>query len=411
MNTKRDERKNLIYKLRINKSVVQEMQNTKFYALTLTLVILVAIFSLPPTFSSLMRNVTVRSSGTIGFIRPLHVEGKYIKNDLGQTVFLRGVNKHGFEDHPEGHWQAPNGAISWNSFDPAIVGANLDAMQSWGINFIRAYSTAQFWIDNEGNHRQIVKDLATMASRRGIYLMYSFWHVTSEAGMPEVPWVQGSSYIQSPAEFVEMWRNIATELKNYPNVMFELWNEPHGPYINEWFNASQECIDAIRSVGSEQIIVIQWDYGIYANLQYNNGATMRWVWEHPLNDPLGNLVYSTHIYRGDCQRETYPNWILAWTYDEMVEAFQICKLDYVMNTLNKPVLMGEIGPDYHPDGHGLEWYNNSLAVLNDLEMGYACFWWFPQGSWAHLTGGSNYQPNEAGQILMDAINAGGTEGP
>lgn len=393
---------------------MKELRNTKFHALTLTLVILVAIFSLPPTFSLLMRNVTIRSSGTIRFIRPLHVEGKYIKNDLGQIVFLRGLNKHGFEDDPSGHWQLPDGSIAFNTFDPVVVVANLDAMKSWGINFLRMYSTAEFWINNTGNHRRTVKDLATMAAEREIYLMYSFWHVRAPSGAPALPYPPYSetgdeAIIGSEADFVEVWRSIATELKNYPNVIFELWNEPHGNETarESWFNVVQQCINAIREAGATNLIVVQWGYGIWANLSYGGGGFMDWVEDYPLNDLLGNIVYSTHLYRGEIHY-TEPTRINCWEYDDLKRGLQQGLVDYVLNTLNKPVIMGEIGPNMWQTGdeltRELAFYNNSLTIFNEWEMGYAGFWWWPSGTYAHLVTGPNYQANVAGEILKIALS-------
>ena len=34
----------------------------------------------------------------------IHVEGRLIKDDFGNTVYLRGVKKHGFEDSVNGKW-------------------------------------------------------------------------------------------------------------------------------------------------------------------------------------------------------------------------------------------------------------------------------------------------------------------
>ena len=419
MNSKRDNRKHLIHKLQINKLVVRELQNRKFYTLTLTLVMLLATFGLSPAFSSLMRNVTIRSSGTITTILPLHVEGKYIKNSLGNIVYLRGVCKHGMEDHPFGHWQRLDGGVSYFDFNPDVVAANLDAMKSGGINLIRIHSTVKFWKENTQNHRQIIKDLATMCAKRGIYLIYEFYHCDENAGqtaMPFPPYNKGEEQvIASETEFVEVWRSIATELKDYPNVIFEFFNEPTGmegktweQIKTDWQRVWQACINAVRQTGATNLIIVQFGYGIYANLQAGDCADMSWVWEYPLNDPLGNLVYSTHLYRSEIFKQTEPEYICGWTYEDVMGALEMCKVIYVLNNLSKPVLFGEIGPNMWQEGEEyvreLAFYNNSLTMFNSLRIHYAAFWWWPSGPYAHLTLDPNYQPNDAGEILKNALS-------
>ena len=54
------------YKIPMIKLAVKEMQSAKFYAILLASVILVGIFSLSPAFSTLMRDVIIRSTGRIG---------------------------------------------------------------------------------------------------------------------------------------------------------------------------------------------------------------------------------------------------------------------------------------------------------------------------------------------------------
>jgi aryl-phospho-beta-D-glucosidase BglC (GH1 family) len=393
--------------------------NTKklLYSLLLITLIPITLMNIALVTPQSSSEITIRSSGSIVFIRPLHVDGRYIKNDIGQVVTLKGVNKHGFEDFPEGSWQRPDGGVSYGVFDSTVVGANLDAMNSWGINFVRSYSTAEFWIDNTEGHRQIVKDLATLASQRGIYLMYSFWHIlsgASQTALPYPPYCEDNPYLNSEADFVAMWRSIAEELKDYPNIIFELWNEPHKPSgmdvvvaRDSWFSVAQQCIDAIRETGATNIIVVQWDYGIWMNLDYNNGGTMDWVEQYPLDDPSGNIAYSAHLYRGDIHR-TEPERENSWEYDDLLLGLQLTKVDYVLNTLHKPVIIGEIGPNMWDEGVELErslaFYNNSLTIFNEWGLNYAIFWWWRTGRYPHLTAEENYQPNVAGDILRAALS-------
>lgn len=385
------------------------MENKRLIAIVL--VLFLCLLHTQIGLSVLTTQRTVSSEGVIGFASGLTVDGQYIKNDLGETVVLRGINKHGFEDDPHGHWQRSDGGVIYNTFETSIVQENLNAMQSWGMNLVRSYSTVEFWVENTDNHRQIVKNYATIAAKHGIYLIYSFWHILPNAEQtdaPYPPYCETNPYLNSPDDFVELWRGIADELKYYPNILFELWNEPLGNQTL-WFETVQECITAIRSTGATNLILVQWDYGLWANLNYSNvGSKLDWVEDYPLEDPTGNIVYSTHIYRDGGIHYTEPSRVNCWSYDDILKGLQICLVDYVVSTLHKPVIFGEIGPNMWQTGdelsNELNFYNNTLTILNQWDISYAAFWWWPVGSYSHLTSSAGYQPNSAGTILKSALS-------
>ena len=391
------------------------MQNTKLYVLFIILVMLTGSFF--PVTALLSNNVTIRNSGTVLPILPLHVEGRYIKNSLGQIVYLRGINKHGFEGSPYGDWQTPSGSIVWSTFDPTIVAANLDAMKSWGMNTVRCYSCAEFWINNTGGHREVVKQLAVLLAERGMYLIYTFWRADYGAPQQNLPYP--TTAIPNATAFVNLWSNIANELKGYPNIIFSLWNEPEPPNETvraEWFTTVQSCINAIRETGATNLIIVQSD-GILYNMDYGQaptnspspyGDTLWWIEAYPLNDSLGNLVYEFHNYRGGLHKFVNGTRVDVWEYDDLKEGFQYALVEYVLFNLNKPLIVGEIGPNMWSTGeelqHELQFYQNALQLFKDWEMNFIGFWWWPAGTYAHLTGNPNYEPNQAGQILKSALS-------
>jgi hypothetical protein len=100
---------------------------------------------------------------------------------------------------------------------------------------------------------------------------------------------------------VNLWGNVSNTLKNYSSVLFELWNEPNSGTAEEealWFNVTQQCINAIRSTGATQPIVIEYGYGISYCFGIGVVSDMSWAFNYPLNDATGNLIFSTHLYAG-----------------------------------------------------------------------------------------------------------------
>ena len=409
---------------------MKEMINIKFYAMILISVIFTGTFSLSPAISSLMSNVTIRSSGTIATISPLYVEGRYIKDSFGNIVYLRGVNKAEWADAPGGIWMGRK-IEDYSKWRIEDVEAELDAMKEWGCNLVRCHQALSCWKFNEGNHRQMFKEFLDLCAERGMYVVYDFYSLKPyPEGFPHplpYPPYQDPDYphtdvIANEDEFVEAWRSVAIELKDYPNVIFELWNEPH-PSEEEakgsWLNVAQRCIDAIREVGAEQIIIFQWGYGVYTNLPSGGGSGVEWILDFPLTDPTGNLVYSTHIYRVYLGTGKYPyaeeqeKWgdIRAYDYEEIKKAFQFMKIDWVGDTLNKPLFIGETGCDLAFTGveleHELEAWNNTLAIFNEWGLHYAPFWWRNIGVFRLLKHGEPWipPPSAGGEILINALQS------
>jgi aryl-phospho-beta-D-glucosidase BglC (GH1 family) len=451
VNTMKYNQNILTQKLRIAEMGAKQLCNPKSYALLIALAVLTGTLFSMPAISSLMSNVTIRSSGTIvTTISPLHVEGKYIKNGLNQTVFLRGVNKVEFADDPDGVWM---GSTMWSD---ANVKAELDAMKSWGINVIRCHFSIELWkydIGPNSGHpaspycrisaREAMKRLAQFAAEKGMYVIYDPYTVrcyytgADQDLLPFPPYqksTNASDLIANVTEFVDFWRSVASELKSYPNVIFEIWNEPgntgssnrtNEEAFMDWMNAWNLCVDAIRDEGATQPIIFQWAMGIYCNLYENeetgevhagggiSGSLRLQHWmenaiDH-LTDPLDNIIYSTHTYRlyggtGLYQfsaRDKYG--YRGWPYDHVKMAYEYMGFKWVGDTLNKPLFIGEVGCDlaFTDEEYVREIaaWNNTLSLFNEWGLSYTAFWWRSTGVFRLHTGAPNFSPNEAGQIL------------
>jgi hypothetical protein len=226
-----------------------------------------------------------------------------------------------------------------------------------------------------------------------------------------------------------MWSSAAGELKDLPNVIIEPHNEPVAGDGNDWstaknsyFSNLQSCVNTIRSAGFNGLIVYQWDYGTWVNMDWPDSdpmsanawsGTLNWVALFPISDPLGNLVISTHQYwdmgqvgmwtashGGSDSNPTYPTSIadikLALSYEG---------LQYVLNTLNKPIIIGELGWNkaWTDQSQMQLVFTNQLQAYNDLGINYTAFWFRSEGIYSLISSDSNPQPNLAGQILINKI--------
>ena len=349
-------------------------------------------------------------------IPPLHVAGNQILTSDGAVVILRGVDYTYFIDGPCGSWMLPDGQIEFNTWDTAAINSNLDAIKSWGCNCIRVLATTQWWVQNTENFQSNLEYFIAQAALRGIYVDFTFWRnsgVMEAASLPYPPYDSGNGIINSVSDFVNVWTSVANTLKGYPNVMFELWNEPNGDAAAEasWFSVTQQCINAIRGTGSTNIIVVQWGSNTYLDFQnYSNASTtsssMDWASSNPLNDPLNNIVYSTHLYSSGFY-DSLNNYVQKYSYSDMLWALNVTGLLSLAS--QHPVWIGEIGCNLWASNMNDEyaWYSNTLTILNQYGIGYCGWAWAPWNTgteWGLVTGQSNYAPNQAGQILQQQIS-------
>ena len=359
-----------------------------------------------------MAQSTISSSGTVvqnytGNLTQLHVEGRYTKDSSGNVVFLRGVNVATYLDDTTGWWYTDTdyGYGNWNE---DRVRQHLSGMQSWGINSIRILICIEWWINNfqgtlGGNpadrpYRDSIKDTIVIAQDYGIYVIIVPWSVASDEGQVEVPYppyTARTDVIGSTQDFVDFWVNVANELKVYPNVLFDLWNEPVGADPDTWFSVAQQTIDGIRTV-TDHIVIFQWGYS----------GGLQWLRRPDLPSGI-NVLYSEHIYRA--HGSFYNN---GYTYDQIYDALYydhdgwLGDYQYAVEN-NIPMWIGEMGCwyAYDPDPQEKEAFNNTLKILNEWEMGYSIWDWFvcPGRPFGVLQTTNVPTPNTAGQILIDAI--------
>src|SRR5271157_5260665 len=449
MNNFKDNRNLLTPTSRTIKQSSKELYIKRLYAGFMILVMLIGVFSFFPLIASLTNYVTVTSSGTIiSTILPLHVEGSFIKDSSENIITLKGVNgPFDFLDDPWGLLAEG----TWNTTQVQLI---LAAVKTWGFNFIRLHLNVEWWMQNVSqftaniynspytmplSYIQCIHYVISVAESKGIYVDIDFYSVQNNTAQDPLPYppysLSGSStYISSASAFVTFWGNVAGNLTNYPNVLFDLWNEPNGNQATEvsWFNTAQLCINEIRSVGATQLIVVEWDYASWLNLNFPPGATAAEQWANNaaggsstfvwtqycnLTDPTGDLVWSMHMYD---PFQFSSNSSIAYTAYQMQLGMNDTLGEYGNNTypfFTKPILIGEIGADSWLTGTRLQeeysCFDNLLQIYNSLGMSWCVFCW--RGTSSGISYGilqnddpncnDIYPPNAAGDIVVNDIHS------
>lgn len=99
------------------------------------------------------------------------------------------------------------------------------------------------------------------------------------------------------SDFADFWSRLAQEFKGSPRILFGLMNEPHSMPTEQWVNAANSAIQAIRATGATNLILVpgnawtgahSWSSSWYGTA---NSVAMLQV-----SDPGNNLAFEVHQY-------------------------------------------------------------------------------------------------------------------
>lgn len=409
MNSSRKGRNSLTQELQQTQLVENRLQNVRFETVFLISIILVGIVIASPAIASLVNDITIRNSGKIvSKTLPLHVDGRYVKNALNQTVYLRGVWKGAFLDTSTGWWGLD--ASKWSEDD---LRETLRILRSeWGVNVINTQIWGDWWLENKAvtlmggttdiGLRDAIKETLRIASEYGIYVQIRLYSpIRAEGRIEGQPYQPYSSWMVD--DFVNFWVDVATELKSYPNAIFTLYDEPTGN-MSIWFDAAEQAINAIRAAGAQQLIVNHWAY--CSDCMWIE----RWIQQ---NRTLDNIVFSNHIYRyhGTFGYNTDSPVDIEYIRDFLAAkpggTYTGAAYKYITDVYDVPIWVSAIGAySGHEDDDEYIYFRNTLQVLNEWKLGYTAFHADRTAlAWTLLTPTSSVfdPPNRVGQALIDAV--------
>ena len=108
---------------------------------------------------------------------------------------------------------------------------------------------------------------------------------------------------QATQAFATAWGTIAARLKERPNVIFGLMNEPNTQTPAEWRVGAEAGLQAIRAAGARQLVLVPgtaWD-GAHSWVSSGNAAALA-----DLKDPAGNMAFEVHQYLDVDNSGTHP---------------------------------------------------------------------------------------------------------
>ena len=186
----------------------------------------------------------------------LRVDGKYIVSENGAPVQLTGMCLF---------WSQWSGEL-WNA---DVVNWLVDDWHCTVLRFSMGVPAGGY-LENPVREKNRVITVVDQCIKRGVYAIID-WHV--EAATP---------YEEQAIPF---FREMAQKYGNTPNVMYELWNEPHNNSWGEVKGYADRVTAEIRKIDPDNIVCV---------------ATP--AWDRQINAPLkgrvndNNSVYVCHFY-------------------------------------------------------------------------------------------------------------------
>ncbi|HEX4215177.1 MAG TPA: cellulase family glycosylhydrolase [Candidatus Dormibacteraeota bacterium] len=237
-----------------------------------------------------------------GGLPPLSVSGNQILAG-GKPTHLVGVNYDGTE------YACFQGRGIFDSGAPDTV-AGVQALQSWHVRFVRMPLNEDCWLGINGvpaafsgaRYQAAVVHFVTELNQAGIYVDLDLHNVAPGSTESTLD-LQMADLDHAPA----FWSSVAGALKGDPDVVFDVYNEPHAlPSWSCWLNGSpapdtapctgvdyavagmQSLVNAVRQAGAttQPILLSGMNFasditGIPANLPF---------------DPDHALVADAHVY-------------------------------------------------------------------------------------------------------------------
>ena len=186
----------------------------------------------------------------------LHVNGVQLVDSHNQPVVLRGMS------------------FGWSCFHPRFYSAGTvhTLANDWHCNIIRAalgVEPKNGYKEDSATQIQLIRNVVEACIEEGIYVIID-WH----------------SHNINLNEANAFFTTMAKDYGKYPNVIYELYNEPDYESWTDVKAYATELISIIRKIDPDNLILVSnphWDQDI--NL----------VAADPLKD-ISNIMYTVHFY-------------------------------------------------------------------------------------------------------------------
>ncbi|HEX3024847.1 MAG TPA: cellulase family glycosylhydrolase [Chitinophagaceae bacterium] len=182
-----------------------------------------------------------------------------------------------------------------------------------------------------------------------------------------VEYIIGSPQV-SRANYKDVWRKLATALRNRKNIYaFSIMSEPNHMQNYSWFESAQQAINGIREVDRTHTILVDGDNysGPETWVEYNDQLKY-------LVDPANNMMFNAHCYFDEDRSGEYKKSYAASGANEMTGVDRIKHFVDWLHANNKRGFVGEFGIPNN-DNRWMVVLDNFLQYLTENNIG-GCYW-------------------------------------
>lgn len=208
----------------------------------------------------------------------LHVQGTQLTDEHNQPVVLNGMS------------------FGWSCFHPRFytAGAVKTLAKDWNCSVIRAALGVEpdnGYLKDSARSMQLITRVVDAAIKEGVYVIID-WHCHNIK-------------LEEARAF---FKTMANKYHGYPNIIYELFNEPDYETWPQVKAYSIDLISTIRAIDPSNIILVgspRWDQDV----------------QLPAADPItgfDNLMYSMHFYAG-----THKQWLRDRTDEAIAKGLPI----------------------------------------------------------------------------------------
>ncbi len=187
-------------------------------------------------------------------------------------------------------------SFGWSCFHPRFytAGAVNTLVNDWKSTVIRAsmgIEPEKGYKEDSAVQMKLMKTVIDACIKEGVYVIID-WH----------------SHNINLKEAKAFFKTMAAAYHQYPNIIYEIFNEPDYETWPEVKAYSEEVIAVIRAIDADNIILVgspRWDQDVHL----------------PAADPIkgfGNLMYTMHFYAG-----THKQWLRDRTDEAIAKGLPI----------------------------------------------------------------------------------------
>jgi endoglucanase len=337
---------------------------------------------------------------------PLATRGPHIINaETGAPVRLVGVNRSGLE------YAEPSSSTGFLDTAGITRDEIAEITRTWNARIIRLPFNQDFAINGRAGHSAdaylaAIDTVIRWAAEQGAYTLLDLqwldadrmFGTNSDLSINRVPPLPD-------AQSIRLWSALAERYRHEPAVLFDIFNEPHSPLpddphesctlapdgtpvplrlqhvgMREWQPWARHLIAAIREQHPLALIFVpgvHWAYDL-------RGMPLL----DPNNQPLPNIVYSTHVYPWS---RTHRLFLGTWE-SEWDRAFGHL-------APRVPTFAGEWGGRVDD----LQWGKRLVRYFETHGMGWCAWSWADAPCLVAACHDRDYTPTPFGAVVRDAL--------